>query len=501
MKVVKILDPGGNELKNAAGPLKANTDYELTLAPAGTATGATDIKIEVATGADYQVKKKADAAAAFASSALAPVANGKSEVTLRVKTTTDVVLNATPLQGATPGTVTPLAWRGIAKFSVDQKTGPLTARTVYPDALIVTALTNDDPPLPAANQNVKVRVVGNRDARLFLKEGDGRTREVTTATDAAGKAVVSIETGKDLEVEFLVIPLDKDGNEIHVGEQAVELTGLRTFDTFHSRRLFTEVFTGATFTNDYDEEGESTGFNQAGPLIRVTFDTLWYNQKLPRGRGLIQGSLLHSGVDMEVSSFPFGDEEETGEEPEAEGEVPPSDPPENAPKGLENAFSGTLFAVWQPDRWASYTPTSLRDGIPTDALRFGVFTKIGVTTRPQAKAGNGDTSFHRMQLGLRFTHHQTEATTAGSEQDNIVPIRFVEVSFGRFEEFAGEREANRMVLDAGFRLPGAGSNAIPFYAGIHMNFGRGPDDIRVFAGFLFKINELATMFQRGGVSP
>jgi hypothetical protein len=297
----------------------------------------------------------------------------------------------------------------------------------------------------------------------------------------------------------------------------VEASGLRKFDTFHSRRLFTELFLGATFTNDYNTEGESTGFNETSPLARVTFDTLWYRQ--PRGEDPVDPvtgkarrcatcrALFHTGVDMEFSSFPFGPEaadgddgngddnemqQEPGEEPE------PPDPPENAPKNLQNAFSGALFAVWFPDRWSSYSATSDLKDFPTDAIRLGPFVKFGMTTRTQTTE-NGDSSFHRMQVGLRFTHHQTKVGAARLEQDNIVPIRFVELSIARFEEYAGEKEANRLVLDAGFRLPGLGSNMIPFYAGIHLNAGRGPDDLRVFAGFLFKINEIATLFQ--GVRP
>jgi hypothetical protein len=191
---------------------------------------------------------------------------------------------------------------------------------------------------------------------------------------------------------------------------------------------------------------------------------------------------------MEFSSFPFGKPIDANGQQITDAS--------KQPKGFDEAFSGSLFAVYQPDAWASYTPTSELTDYPTDALRFGVFGKIGMTTRPTLST-NGDSAITRGQIGLRFTHHQTKVDAPYHEQDNIVPIRFIEISYGRFEEFAGQRNANRLVLDAGFRLPGLGSNPIPFYAGIHLNGGRGPDDLRIFAGFLFKINEIATLFQGG----
>ena len=489
------------------GPLEEQKSYDLTFvgkADNGSVVTSKVFTVAVRAGSDAQVKKKEDLDTALSSSV--PVTtgpDGTAAVTLATKTNTAVVLD---VSSADTTKVFVFAWPHIAKFSVDQNTGPLTKRTVYPDALVVTAKGGTEGDEAAAFQPMRLRVVGAKDARLFVGADGKRENKVDFVTDGSGKATLWLETGEDMDLEFLAIPLNAAGEEIQLGEQTVELSGLKTFDTFHSRRLFTEVFTGATFTNDYDENGEATGFNQTGPLVRVTFDTLWYNRKeskkncrsknVPPEPGLNCGSLIHTGVDMEVSSFPFG----SAAKPEEENptEPPPTEPenPAKGPKGLENAFSGAMFVVWQPDRWASYTSTSELTGYPTDALRLGIFAKVGVTTRATVKETNGDTSFGRAQIGLRFTHHQTKVATARSEQDNIVPIRFVEVSYGRFEEFAGETEANRFVLDAGFRLPGLGSNAIPFYAGIHLNAGRGPDDLRIFAGFLFKINELATMFQQ-----
>ncbi|HEV8432535.1 MAG TPA: hypothetical protein VGR95_03915, partial [Thermoanaerobaculia bacterium] len=397
---------------------------------------------------------------------------------------TDVVVNVTPQGGGVTAT---FSWLIIKKVSIDNKLGQITPRTVYPDGMIITALGSGDK--PAMFEQVRVTVVGGVDTQLFKSDDKTRHNSVDLTTDTSGIAKFSVETGQNLEVELRIDPLDADGKEVALGERTVTLSGLRKFDTFHSRRLFTELFLGSTFTNDYDTNGKSTGFDKTAPLARVTFDTLWYhrNQAPPPGR-LATGSLWHTGVDMEFSSFPFGKPIDANGQQITDAS--------KQPKGFDEAFSGSLFAVYQPDAWASYTPTSELTDYPTDALRFGVFGKIGMTTRPTLST-NGDSAITRGQIGLRFTHHQTKVDAPYHEQDNIVPIRFIEISYGKFEEFAGRKNANRLVLDAGFRLPGLGSNPIPFYAGIHLNGGRGPDDLRIFAGFLFKINEIATLFQGG----
>ena len=40
-------------------------------------------------------------------------------------------------------------------------------------------------------------------------------------------------------------------------------------------------------------------------------------------------------------------------------------------------------------------------------------------------------------------------------------------------------------VEAGLRVPGLGTNSVPFYGGVYLNAGKGQDDFRVFAGFLF----------------
>jgi hypothetical protein len=97
---------------------------------------------------------------------------------------------------------------------------------------------------------------------------------------------------------------------------------------------------------------------------------------------------------------------------------------------------------------------------------------------------------------LRFTHSHSAAKSGDLETVNYIPIRFVEISYGWFEQFQGARthEAHRrLIIDGGIRLVPLSNKIIPFYAGVHANVGKGPDDVRVFAGFLFKLDKLAEL--------
>lgn len=370
------------------------------------------------------------------------------------------------------------------RIQIVHQVGRLAPRTDAPNALIIKAVGDDE--APVAGVKVLVRTLAGSDALVYgASKADGLTPSVTVETAADGTASIGVLAGETGDIKLYVVPLDENDQPVIAAEEVVELTERRSVEgSFFSRRVYTEVFTGVTVTNDYDETGKSTGFSEAAPLARALFDTVWWPDRRQKKEAVSKWrqSLFHSGMEMQVADFPFGQEGT-------------SDPEEESPKGFDEAFSGALYALYQPDRWANYTDTSTRMDAPTDAFRLGILAKAGMTTRPTVSAG-GDTAFWRYQVGLKFTHHQTKAGDAYSEQDNIVPARFVEVSYGYFEEFAGQQNVGRLVIDAGFRLPGLGSDPIPFYAGIHLNAGEGPDDLRIFAGFLFKINEIAEIFQR-----
>lgn len=488
-----------------AAPLKPSDSYIIELEAKmddDVAASSKNIEINVRDGNDAKVRRVDQTDADFdTKTTIATDSAGRAKFVLRPAAKPETLVLDLEPDDADPDTIFMLDWRPIDTLAITSGVPALEPQRVYRNALRVETKQKGGQ-RPAMFQKVRVRVIGDPDALLFT-DPTKPSRSLDVITDQSGTAMVSLQTGEMLEPEFLAVPLDTAGNPVNEDEESIQLTATRRFEgDFQSRRLFTEVFTGATFTNDYDAAGKSTGLASTSPLVRVTFDTIWFNQfrakdekSQPPAPTVFRGSQLHTGIDMELADFPFGEDAPNGGDP-VEGE----EPEPQTTKGLASAFSGAFFAVWQPNHWlwASYTPTSTRLNYPIDALRLGVFTRVGITTRPTV-AEDKDTTFRRVQIGLRFTHHQTPKSRPYTDQDNIVPIRFVELSYGHFEQFANEKNTRRVVVDAGFRLPGIGSDAIPFYAGLHFNAGKGADDLRIFAGFLFKINEIAAAFQRAGI--
>jgi hypothetical protein len=329
---------------------------------------------------------------------------------------------------------------------------------------------------------------------LAIARPTSETASVSMTTESAGSFAVEV-TALDANDKELTDP-SKDNAPLEEGKTYIVGTvspGYRT--TFMSHRVSSEFFVGATFANEYDADGKSTGFSESAPLARLSFDTLWhpgiaesssYTGGTPahgsRSRRSKFSGLLHTGLEMQFASFPFGTGAEAGEE--------------NLER--DNAFSGSLYLLYQPDSaraFASYTATAQREDKPWDAVRWGVFVKPGFTTRTQIDTANRDDDVYRVSVGVRFSHHQTSAPRPIDEWENHTPMRFVEISYTRFQDWAGEPDADRLLVDAGMRVPGLGSEVIPFFAGIHANTGRGHDDLRVFAGFLFQLDELVRLFQ------
>jgi hypothetical protein len=392
-------------------------------------------------------------------------------------------------------------------------TKALEPNRFYKDIATITVMnsgTAGAAATPVPNQKLAVRVIGS-DA--VIVEGTAQKTDTTVKTGPDGKATVSLLTQAQASATLDIVPLNTvDGKDVPMDGLRRQFTldqeELGFEDSLFSRRVFTEVFLGSTFTNDYKTTTEgtppvtttkSTGFSEAAPTARVTFDTIWpgnvteddetTNRTKPLQANMFRGSLVHSGINMQFASFPFG--KGLGKDPDKE-------------KGFDDAFTGSLYVLWQPNYgiFRSYTRSSTRPGVRFDAMRIGILALAGMTTRARPDR-DGDTTIRRTQLGFKFTHHQTKKGTPELDQENTVPIRFIEITWGHFEQYGltadgkdPRKGANRLMIDAGVRLPGMGGNLVPFYAGIHFNGGPGADDLRIFAGFLFKVNEIARAFQR-----
>jgi hypothetical protein len=273
-------------------------------------------------------------------------------------------------------------------------------------------------------------------------------------------------------VEIRAIVGDDQVKEIVVGR----VTGGKR-GSFLSDLVASEFFLGLTFSQDYDDDGVSQGFGNTAGLARLSVDTLW---------GYNKGWAVHTRLELTGSEIP------SEKAPDQEVLTKATD---DTLIQYADSFSGSLSAYYFPGgTLAKYKPTSRAKGLPYDAFRLGFVGRFGIITR-DTRDISGDSVINYYQAGLSFTHHQTAAANPRSDNLNVFPVRFAELKYGRYEEFAGVPDSDRIIFDGGIRLANTANGAIPFYAGLHVNAGDGADDIRVFLGFLFQLDKLATMLK------
>jgi hypothetical protein len=342
-----------------------------------------------------------------------------------------------------------------------------------------------------------------------LTTGSAPARKISVEP-ADGLVTISIITADKPDVALRITPFDSDDAALTDDVTDVVLLGSTTIDSLGSKLSYLQLFVGTTFTNNYDEDGKASGFGSAGQLIRLTFDTLWPHQgDNPPTHTFKRGS-WHTNLNLEFSKFPFGD----SLNPPTTSTTPPTPATDTAPttttattdttatnaKGLADAFSGSVGAMWQPNQWAHYDkrdPKDVRgDDFAYDAYRWGLFGSAGVTTRSQRAKYSHNSSIDRIQFGVRFTHSRSKVDSPEKENRDIEPIRFLEISYGRFSEFEGRPHANRVVVDGGLRLDALSNNVFPIYLGGHLNSGPGPDDLRVFIGVLLKLDKLGALVKQ-----
>jgi hypothetical protein len=414
----------------------------------------------------------------------------------------------------TATTATTTAAAPVTSYELGSPLPQLRPNANQIDAITITAKTGTD---PEKGMRIKAKVVGD-DVLVYSKDGKQGPTAVAT-TDSFGVAKFSIVTVNDhpANTQIQMIPIGKDPAAEHPDIDHITTASLTAsashLETLGSKLSYLQLFTGTTFTNNYDNTGKNTGFGSGGPIIRLTFDTMWKHQRHPSAKEMpicddVNASTMkkiaakcntahtwsdgawHTDLNIEFTKFPFGLEPKKNQ------------PAVNGP--LENAFSGTVGATWQPNRWSHYDE---RDSIAVndkfdpahfDAYRWELFGKTGVTTRAE-KNKSGDETIDRINLGVRFTHRRSFQPDAAHEDRNLEPIRFIEISGGVFSNWQGKHGVPRVIVDGGLRLGALSNDVFPIYLGAHLNTGPGPDDLRVFIGVLMKLDKLANLVRNAGV--
>lgn len=407
--------------------------------------------------------------------------------------TTDTTTTTTPPTDASSTAVDATA----TSITIVRKGSTLAAQGNYKDEVIIK--------LQERSPITKVRArVMSGDGLLYAEDATpAATIETKTKRDNAFH--ISVLTNASTEIPIQVVPFqgtDTAATAIIDAATPVSLSSTPSvLSSLGSKASYLQLFVGTTFTNNYDEQGKNTGFGSGGQIIRLTFDTLWPGSR----RKVFTSSNFHTNLDAEFSKFPFGD---ALSPTAAVGAVVPTDTPatdttattQNG-KGLANAFTGSVGFTWQPNWWGRHDSRDAEDmqpgdNDPFDAYRWGIFGKAGVTTRAERAEFSHNSTIDRIQYGFRFTHSRSRVASPELEDRNVEPLRFIEISFARFSSFEQRQHASRLVIDGGLRLTALGNNVFPVYAGIHLNSGPGPDDLRVFLGVLMKLDKLAGLINK-----
>jgi hypothetical protein len=372
-------------------------------------------------------------------------------------------------------------------------------------ALVVTASEKTSTGVTVV-QGVEVMVrVTSGDAWLRTPE-DSYLRALKVSTDVKGEAVFDLKLGAadkapTLQIEATRKVAKADGSEetlaLRPEPTQVTLEVIGYEGQFLSPKVATEVLLGVVFQDRYKEQptadGKGTesvaeGFKDRRFLAQVSFDTLWpkanhwtcfSSKETPRRCS------WHTGLSLRFSSFPIAQTETTT------GATQKDDATPKTFSDVADSLTGNLYGVFIPPGWSRYPAVPSKENSLHDAFQLGFIVKAGLITRDRVRGDTGDTVDHIYSAGLRFTHHQTTASSLGDDDRNVIPLRFVELCAVRFDEYAGRRNEWRGVFEAAFRLPVLGEG-LPFYGGISANFGHGPDDIRLFAALVFKLDRIPT---------
>lgn len=372
-------------------------------------------------------------------------------------------------------------------------------------------------------------------SHVFMVDQDGqrvRKRQIRLTSDApqavslvAEQGVTSAEVtaaGTIHDLSDREIP----GAAVGIDPPLVVLPVASYSGENYSDRVAWDFLIGTTFQQEYGDDGRNSGFGSSSTLAALSVDTAyscdrglcgWIGRGFKRDNNAVpnnpESAILRTRLDFRLADAPVGTE--ASENKAGAADVVFS--------GSARAFSGTVSALVFP-AWAAgrRTRTARRDNsLPYDSFDFGVGVKLGFTGRERLDPRNGpkvkgdanndgtvdegeevvsklyDRADRVTLIGgmtTRFEHRQVAVERRDYTEVNQLPITFVQVDVLYYEHWAGKVTDIRAVIEAGIRVPGISSAVLPFYTGLYANVGDGPDDLRIFAGLVFKLDRLASFF-------
>lgn len=267
---------------------------------------------------------------------------------------------------------------------------------------------------------------------------------------------------------------DKEYKDVIVKE--IEIKKMADYAPVNSDRVASEIFVGASFTNEYDDNGESSGINEEDKLIWVKLDSLFTWPKCH----------LHLDTAITLNSYLSVKEEEPGAEKK--------DEKKEAKKLADAAILSSTVLIQPEFMSAYYSSFTGRTKDKYDAFKLGFFIRPIFITR-DSKNVEGDTNIFAFQSGLSLRYHQTESKKFVKDVVNKMPRLFLEVADGWYEEFAQNKYHHRFIANAGFSLLSEEKSVLPLYAGFQLNVGEGEDELKFYVGLLYKIEQINKVFK------
>jgi len=239
------------------------------------------------------------------------------------------------------------------------------------------------------------------------------------------------------------------------------------------------VFVGLNLMPKYDDDGKNEGFEEANIFARLNIDLRGIHKSRPaqfQERTQYWRPSYHIGVTAEFKSENTFDCEKrksaTGDTSiDCSKDIGSLD-------SLDfNEVSHTLTA----STYGIYNFWQSRNG----GAEIGVSGRFGLQSREQQK-DNGDSINRFHYAGLRWTGYDffwpEVAEKNGEKGVNGLPMFYLEFLYADLEDYAGLGQSYRQVFNSAYRP----YTEKPFFVGMEINGGEGPDMISLF--FMYGIN-------------
>ena len=334
---------------------------------------------------------------------------------------------------------------------------------------------------PAEDLAIKVEFkpeISSYDVNLFYGS-DSRKLDKRTNSKGCFRFVVSTENMKEGLKGKIIISAER----MKPFEQEIEIVQME------SKRLVSEIFVGASFANDYEKDGESSGISESDKHIWVKFDSLFNHDHFH----------IHFDASVTLSTYLSKDNNDVdtndpSDSSEKEDTAEDNSSKENKGRKLADAAIVSTTLLIEPEFLSFYYDSFIgREKEKFDVFKLGFFTRPMFITR-KTKDVDGDSNIFGVQSGFSIRYHKTDAKDFDHDLVNKSPDAFLEIADGWYEEFAGSEFKHRFVLNGGFRVFMLQKDLSPVYGGFNLNLGEGEDEFQFYLGLLYELEKVAEVF-------